>query len=90
MRTESKKRWKREGEREGKRGRETEKEGEGEDKRERERRGEKRESDTKSVLPSPDTFPSTNLGNNITPIKGKLGKNTTPTSRGPSEQNRNP
>ena len=25
-------------------------------------------------------FPSTKLGNNITPIKGRLGKNTTPTS----------
>ena len=29
----------------------------------------------------------TGLGNNITPKKGKLGKNTTPTGRGPSEPN---
>ena len=28
-----------------------------------------------------DAFPSQELGNNITPIKGKLGKNTTPTRR---------
>ena len=36
---------------------------------------------TKSVLPSPETFSSTKLGNNITPIKERLGKNTTPTGR---------
>ena len=30
-----------------------------------------------------NAFPSTGLGNNITPIKGELGKNTTPTGRGP-------
>ena len=87
MRKKRKKRWKREGGGEEKRGRETEKEGEGEERRERERIGENRESVTKSVPPSPDTFPSTKLGNNITPIKGKLGKNTTPTGRGPSEPN---
>ena len=90
MRKERKKRWKREGEGQGKRVRETDKEGEGEERKERERRGENRESDTKNVPPSLDTFPSTKLGNNITPIKGKLGKNTTPTSRGPSEPNQNP
>ena len=28
-----------------------------------------------------DAFPSQELGNNITPIKGRLGKNTTPTRR---------
>ena len=65
----------------GKRGRETEKEGEGEERRERERRGENRESDTRNVQPSPDAFPSTKLGNNITPKKGRLGKNITPISR---------
>ena len=59
-------------------------------KRGGERRIENRESDTRSVLPSPDTFPSTKLGNNITPIKGRLGKNTTPTSRDPTELNQNP
>ena len=47
-------------------------------KRGRERRIENRESGTRSVPPSLDTFPSTKLGNNMTPIKGRLGKNTTP------------
>ena len=64
-----------------KRRRENEKEGEGEERRERERRGENRKGDTKNVPPSPNTFPSTKLGKNITPIKGRLGKNTTPTGR---------
>ena len=59
-------------------------------KRRRERRIENIESGTRSVPPSPDTFPSTKLGNNITPIKGRLGKNTTPTSRDPTELNQNP
>ena len=56
----------------------------------RERRIENRESGTRSVPPSPDTFPSTKLGNNTTTIKGRLGKNTTPTSRDPTELNQNP
>ena len=34
-------------------------------------------------------FPSTKLGNNITPIKGRLGKNTTPTSHNPRKLNQN-
>ena len=59
-------------------------------KRGRERRIENRESSTRSVPPSPDTFPSTKLGNNITPIKGRLGKNTTPTSKDPTKLNQNP
>ena len=33
-----------------------------------------------------DAFPSQELGNNITPIKGKLGKNTTPTWRNSEKQ----
>ena len=60
---------------------ENEREGEGEERRGRERRGENRKSGTKSVLPSPDTFPSSKLENNTTPIEGRLGKNTTPTGR---------
>ena len=72
----------RENEREG--------EGEGEEMRGRERRIENRESGTRNVPPSPDASPSTKLGNNITPIKGRLGKNTTPTSRGPTKLNQNP
>ena len=67
-----------------------EKEGEGEERRERERRGGNEKIGTKSVPPSPDAFPSTKLGNNITHIKGRLGKNTTPTSRDPPELNQNP
>ena len=69
--------------------REYEREGEGEERRGRERRIENRESGTRNVPPSPDAFPSTKLGNNITPIKRRLGKNTTPTSRGPTELNQN-
>ena len=49
--------------------RENEREGEGE-----ERRGENRESDTRNVSPSPDTSLNTKLGDNTTPIKGRLGK----------------
>ena len=66
-------------------------EGKGEERREKGRRegrrGENGESGTKSTPLSPDAFPSMGLGNNITPIKGKLGKSTTPTGRGPSELN---
>ena len=88
----------RKGEGKIKRGRETEKErkrewkreGEGEERREREIRGENGENGTKSTPLSPDAFLSTKLGNNITLIKGKLGKNITPTGRGPSEPSQNP
>ena len=69
--------------------RENEREGEGEERRGRERR-ENRESDTRNVPPSQDAFLSTKLGNNTTPIKGRLRKNTTPTSRGLIELNQNP
>ena len=72
-----------------KEGRENEREEEREERRGRERRIENRESDTRNVPPSPDAFPSTKLGNNITPIKGRLGKNTTPTSRGLIKLNQN-
>ena len=49
---------------------------------------EDRERGTRSAPPSSDAFPSTKLGNNITPIKGRrLGKNTTPTSRDPIKLN---
>ena len=70
--------------------RKNEREGEGEERRGRERRRENRESGTRNVPHSPDAFPSTKLGNNITPIKGRLGKNTTPTSRGSTELNQSP
>ena len=70
--------------------RENEREGEGEERRGRERRRENRESGTRNIPPSLEAFPSTKLGNSITPIKGRLGKNTTPTSRGPTELNKSP
>ena len=72
-----------------KEGRENEGEGEREETRGRERRIENKESGTRNVPPSPDAFPSTKLGNNMTPIKGRLGKNTTPTSKGPTKLNQN-
>ena len=65
-----------------KEGRENEREG-------IERRIENREGGTRNASPSPDAFPSTKLGNNITPIKGRLGKNTTSTSRGLTRLNQN-
>ena len=61
------------------------KKGEGEERRGRERRIKNRESGTRSVPPPPDAFPSTKLGNNMTLIKGRLGKNTTPISRSPTK-----
>ena len=61
--------------------RENERKGEGEERRGRERIVENRKSGTKSVPPSPDVFPSMKLGNNTTPIEGRLGKNITRTSR---------
>ena len=64
-------------------------EGEREERRGRERRLENRESSTRNVPPSPDAFPSTKLGNNMTPVKGRLGKNTTPISRGSTKLNQN-
>ena len=58
--------------------------------RERERRIENGESGTRNVSPSPDPIPNTKLRNNITPINRRLGKNTTPIGRGPTELNQNP
>ena len=61
-------------------GKKDEKEGE-EERRGRGRRIKNRKGGTKSVPPPPNVFPSMKLGNNMTPIKGRLGKNITPTSR---------
>ena len=63
------------------------KEGEEEERRGREKRTEDGEKDMRGAPPSPGAFPSAKLGNNITPIKGRLGKNTTPTSRSPTKPN---
>ena len=58
------------------------------------RRMKNRESSARDAPPSPGAFPSRKLGNNMTPIKGRLGKNTTPTGRDPKkliqELQRNP
>ena len=77
---------KRRGRKEKRRGKKGRKE---EERRERGREKEKGENGTRGALPSTDAFPSTKLGNNITPMKGRLGKNTTPTSRSPMELNQN-
>ena len=61
----------------------------GENEMLKKRKIENRESGTKNVPPSSDTFHSMKLGNNMTPIKGRLGKNTTPTSRSPTKLNQN-
>ena len=55
--------------------------------RERKREKENGKNGARGALPSPDAFPSAKLGNNMTPIKGRLGKNTTPTSRSQAELN---
>ena len=53
-------------------------------RKERKRKKNKnRKGDTRSVPPPPDVFPSAKLENNMTPVKGRLGKNTTPISRDP-------
>ena len=49
------------------------------------RRIRNRESSTRDTPPSRGAFPSQKLGNNMTPIKGRLGKNTTPTGRDPEK-----
>ena len=68
-------------------GKKDEKEGEGEGKEEEKKNRKWRRRYMKGT--SPNTFPSTKLGNNMTPIKGILGKNTTPTSRNPIEPDQN-
>ena len=59
---------------------------------ERYRRGGGRREEARSAAqrmhhpsPLPDAFPSQKQGNNMTPIKGRLGKNTTPTQRDPEK-----
>ena len=85
---EAKKGEKRRGGGEKRRG-EEERKGRRRKERERGREKEKGESGARGALPSADAFPSTKLGNNITPMKGRLGKNATPTSRSPTELNQN-
>ena len=80
------------GRKEKRRGRKEKRRGRKEGKKKKGERGrekEKGESGARGALPSADAFPSTKLGNNITPMKGRLGKNTTPTSGSPTELNQN-
>ena len=65
--------------------REKRKEGRRGRKEEEEDKHKNRESIAKDAPPSPHAFPSRKLGNNITPIKGRLGKNTTPMHGGPEK-----
>ena len=59
-------------------------------RKERKRKKNKnRKCGTRSVPPPPNAFPSAKLVNNMTPIKGRLRKNTTPTSRDPIKLNQN-
>ena len=61
-------------------------------KREEERRKKKeeektrnRDSSARDAPPSPGAFPSQKLGNNMTPTKGRVGKNKTTTCRDPEK-----
>ena len=65
--------------------REKRKEGRRGRKKEEEDKQKNRESSAKDASPPPDAFPSQKLGNNMTPIKGRRGKNTTPTHGDPKE-----
>ena len=47
----------------------------------RKKKNKNRESSARDAPFSPGAFPSTELGNNMTPIEGRLGKNTTPTCK---------
>ena len=69
-------------------GKKDEKEGE-EERKGRERRIKNRKGGTKSVPPPPDVFHSAKLGNNMTPTKGRLGKNTNPTNKSPTKPKQN-
>ena len=64
-----------------KRGEERKKGREEGERSEKRREKEKAKSGAKGAPPSENAFPSMKLGNNMTPIKGRLRKNTTPTCR---------
>ena len=65
--------------------REKRKEGRRGSKEEEEDKQKNKESSAKDAPPPPDAFPSQELGNNMTPIKGRLGKNTTPIHEDPEK-----
>ena len=70
-------------------GRKDEEEGEGEGKEEEKEKQKMEKAIHERHRPLQKIFPSTKLGNNMTPIKGRLGKNTTPTSKNPVKLNQN-
>ena len=78
-----------EGNRKGRkrRGRKDEDEEEGEGKEEEKEKQKMEKAVHERHRPLQKIFPSTKLGNNMTPIKGRLGKNTTPTSNNPVKLN---
>ena len=69
-------------------GRKDEEEGKGKEEEKEKQKMEKAIHETHRPLQK--IFPSMKLGNNMTPIKGRLGKNTTPTSNNPVKLNQNP
>ena len=70
-------------------GRRDEEEREGEGKEEEKAKQKIEKAIHERRRPLQKIFPSTKLGNNMTPIKGRLGKNTTPTSKNPGKLNQN-
>ena len=70
-------------------GRKDEDEEEGEGKEEEKEKHKMEKAIHEMHRPLQKIFPSTKLGNNMTPIKGRLGKNTTPTSNNPMKLNQN-
>ena len=62
-------------------------EGEGKEEEKEKQKMEKAIHETHRPLQK--IFPSMKLGNNMTPIKGRLGKNMTPTSNNPVKLNQN-
>ena len=69
---------------------EDEEEGKGKEEENKKKKNKKMEKAIHGThRPLQKIFPSTKLGNNMTPIKGRLGKNTTPTSNNPVKLNQN-
>ena len=70
-------------------GRKDEEEGEGKGKEEEKEKQKMEKAIHERHRPLQKIFPSTKLGNNMSPIKGRLGKNTTPKSKNPAKLNQN-
>ena len=70
-------------------GRKDEEEGEGEGKEEEKEKQKMEKAIYERHRPLQKIFPNTKLRNNMTPIKGRLGKNTTPIRKNPAKLNQN-